>query len=409
MFNPSDYDVSEQWGFLPNPIQKPNLQRLPLAFEPWELLLDKAVGLNNFRDEAEKLPLLSTDDLTDESHWRRAYVVLTMLATTYIWMGKETNVKQSLPKQLAVPWVKASEKVGVRPIVTYSAVVLFNFNVISTTGDPKQDLEDKKIEIVHTFTDTDDEKWFYMGSLLVEIEAISGLRMFPRAFQAIANGDNQSLSTCLDEIRDSLQNMVKALQRTKERKSDGSHKCKPEVFYNQVRISFNGTKSKHFSHGLEYEGVEEQPGAYGGASAGQSSVMAAFDEFFGIRYDDQPKVKEFFDQQRWHMPGKHREYLQKVSEKSFVRKYVQELKNNELLRKYNSCIRELINFRNIHYKLVRKYIITEAEKVSSQKKGNVDAAGGSEEPQMDLHMGMGGTPLETFLDAVIQQTREHLL
>ena len=402
MFKPSDYDVSHDWGFIPDPIQKPNLRRLPPAYEPWEELLAKAVRLKDFRDEAEKLPLLSTDDLTDESHWRRAYVVLTMLTTTYIWMGKETDVKQSLPKQLAIPWVKASKEVGVRPIVTYSAVVLFNFNLKTTTGDPKEDLKDENIEIVYTFTGTDDEKWFYMGSLLVEIEAISGLRVFPRALEAIANEDDQSLSTCLDKICESLQNMVKALRRTKERKSDGSRKCEPGVFYNQVRISFNGTDSNHFPHGLKYEGVEEQPGAYGGASAGQSSVMPAFDEFLGIRYDDQPEVKEFFDQQRWHMPGKHREYLKKVSEKSTVRKYVQKSGNAELLAKYNSCIKELLNFRNVHYQLVRMYIIVEAEKVSS-------AASGSEEPKKDSHMGTGGTPLEAFLGAVIQKTKEHRL
>ena len=161
MFSPSDYDVSDEWGFIPNPIQKPNLSCLPSSYEPWEQLLDNSVELmemERFREEANKLPLLSTDDLTNESHWRRAYVVLTMLSTTYIWMGKETDVANCLPKQLAIPWVKASEMLGLRPIVTYSAVVLFNFNLINATGDPKEDLKAENIEIVHTFTGTEDEK-----------------------------------------------------------------------------------------------------------------------------------------------------------------------------------------------------------------------------------------------------------
>lgn len=46
--------------------------------------------------------------------------------------------------------------------------------------------------------------------------------------------------------------------------------------------------------GLVYEGVSEEPMAYSGGSAAQSTVLHAFDEFLGIRHSGESSKSRAF-------------------------------------------------------------------------------------------------------------------
>lgn len=59
-------------------------------YEPWELLCDnlaQRINAGTIRDAIAKLPILSTDHLTSEAEWRRAYVMLAYLASANTWGG----------------------------------------------------------------------------------------------------------------------------------------------------------------------------------------------------------------------------------------------------------------------------------------------------------------------------------
>jgi indoleamine 2,3-dioxygenase len=82
-----DYGITSN-GFLPN---EPPLERLPDPYyAPWEDLvgsLPTSLAQQTFRRQVDELPVLSTDRLTTEPEWRRAYVVMAFLAHAYIWGG----------------------------------------------------------------------------------------------------------------------------------------------------------------------------------------------------------------------------------------------------------------------------------------------------------------------------------
>ena len=86
---PEDYDVSPLNGFLP---AEPPLERLPDPYyEPWEYIIKNLQGLilsKRLHEVVNRMPVLSTNRLTDDAQWRRAYSVLGFIAHAYIWGGQ---------------------------------------------------------------------------------------------------------------------------------------------------------------------------------------------------------------------------------------------------------------------------------------------------------------------------------
>lgn len=80
-----NYAISSN-GFLPKSLP---LARLPsVYYKPWEEMLDRLPSLIKdwtYRNEVNRLEILSTEKLDSEEEWRRAYVVLTFMAHGYIW------------------------------------------------------------------------------------------------------------------------------------------------------------------------------------------------------------------------------------------------------------------------------------------------------------------------------------
>jgi indoleamine 2,3-dioxygenase len=51
-----------------------------------ELLKDRTL-----RNEVDALPILSTEHLTSENEWQRAYSILAFLTHSYIWGGEKPS------------------------------------------------------------------------------------------------------------------------------------------------------------------------------------------------------------------------------------------------------------------------------------------------------------------------------
>lgn len=82
------YAVSLETGFLPDPLP---LQKLSEPYyAPWEDIastLATAIQADTLRQSIDELPVLSTEKLSGEGEWRRAYVILAFLMHAYIWGG----------------------------------------------------------------------------------------------------------------------------------------------------------------------------------------------------------------------------------------------------------------------------------------------------------------------------------
>ena len=84
-------------GFLPPELP---LQAQPNPyFEHWETIATNIVSListQNIRGAIQSMPVLSTEELTSEVEWRRAYVLLVFILQAYIW-------GEPIPEEVSIP------------------------------------------------------------------------------------------------------------------------------------------------------------------------------------------------------------------------------------------------------------------------------------------------------------------
>ena len=385
-----EFQVSPLTGFLP---ETPPLERLPEYFEAWESLNDNLPELlktKHLRQEVDKnLPLLLLSDrsLPTERHWNRAYKVLTFLSQGYLWQDGEEGAVCLLPKQLAVPWFEVSQRLGLPPVATYSAVLLWNWRL----KDPKGPVTFENIQIETTYTGTKDEEWFYLISGAVDLAAVQGIQLAWRCLEEVKEGNTSEVIECLKGVRDSIQEMTMSLERMYE-------SCEPDFFYSDIRKYQAGSKNlKAFSNGLIFEGVDSEPKGFVGASAAQSSTLPVMDILLGVEH--MGTVKEFLDLQRWHMPRPHRQFLFTLSLRPSLKEFVLAKKSNEdLLNGYNECVQALGDFRNKHIIMVSRYIVTPASKMGGDK-----TEGGL------ATRGTGGSNFMVFLKSARDETLKCLI
>jgi indoleamine 2,3-dioxygenase len=79
-------------AFLPH--NRPSKHLKDQYYEPWELVaqhLPQLIQEDRIRASVDALPVLSTDRLSSEAEWRRAYVILAFLTHAYVWGGDEPS------------------------------------------------------------------------------------------------------------------------------------------------------------------------------------------------------------------------------------------------------------------------------------------------------------------------------
>ena len=376
-----DFDISETSGFMP---ADPPLERLPAdRFTPWEDLMKDLPSLvreKRIREKILQLPPTEFNDKTllTEAEWQRAYVVLCYLSQSYIWMEGEAGLPHKVPKLLAVPWCAVSDHLGLPAVMTYSALVTYNYRL----HDPDGPFDGDNVFSPATFTGTGDEVWFYVIPMLVEYDGLPGLKAMVGIFSSMVDDDKEALGSHIGTICTSLKNMVRTLKRQGER-------ADPKVTYTQVRPFISGSKGLDaFPDGLIYEGVDPKPRQYNGASAGQSSMLHAYDIFFHTKHEG--SSEEYLKTMRAYMPPKHRKFLEVLGQQPSLREYICKTRDPELVQRFNAAIKAFVDFRSQHIILVTRFIL--------QQKAH------SSNPSLN-DKGTGGTPFMHFLKQVRDNTK----
>ena len=325
-------------GFLPD--EEP-LLRLPDCYSIWEETLDKLKKLmdtKELRKHVAQWPFLQpkASSLPSERHWQRAYLVLTFVGQAYIWIEGSTR-PSSLPQVLAKPWYEVSEHLGLPPVTCYAAVVLYNWRVIN----PELGVIPDNLKILHTYTGTEDEEWFYLVSMFCELAAAPGIAAAVEAFSAVEQNNSPKLLACLTRVASSIKEITETANRMYERKkcSPDERKLTPDVFYNEVRPYQSGYDDpEKFPSGIVFEGVQVEPLRNGGASAAQSSTIPVFDILLGVSIT-KVDVKAILLEQRKHMPAPHREFLSCLAKKpNIVNSYIASCGDVELTKCYEQCV-----------------------------------------------------------------------
>lgn len=403
-----DFDISKKTGFVAT---SPPLVKLPGEyFSQWEdvcTAIPDLVKQQQLRAKIEALPERKFDEETlhSEEEWRRAYVLLTFLSQSYIWAEGEAGIVHTLPKKLAVPWCAVSEHVTLKPVGTYASVVLYNYRL----RDPSGGLNGDNLVAISNFTGTEDESWFYMVHVLVELAAVPGLNAIESVFQAMKSGENSVLVDQLQIIEKSIYSMREALREMYK-------KCKALVFYINVRPFLAGTQGiSSFPNGLVYEGVDFEPRRYCGGSAAQTTSIPSFDALLGAKHPGPEDNPKFMEKMREYQPKQHRDFLAAIDKQQpSLRDYITKSRNAELIKQYNRVLDALVEFRKSHINLINVFVIKQSEMrglkptngdVSHDSPDDPPTEGGVGKPVKALAAkGTGGTPLETFLKKIKDST-----
>ena len=373
------FDVSEITGFLP---RTPPLTHLPPYFRQWEDAVGRLAQLlkdKRLRKVVEDLPALDFSDETlhTKEEWRRALNLLSGLFQGYVWQEGEIGVPSKVPAVIAVPFENVSHHIGVAPLITYASSVLYNWGL----RDPEGPMTGENMYTLVSHTGTEDESWFFILHVQVELTAAPGIRAIREFFCARAEGNIDQMTRCLSDMESALLAMKAIFSKMIK-------KVNPTTFYVKIRPYLAGVKGvAAFPNGLVYEGVSPEPREFSGASGTQSSLLHSFDAFFGTKFDDETDLilRGNLD----YMPTKHKVFVDFISHQPPLRQYIIDTGHPGLVRQFNATVDALVAFRKEHIVLVTKFIINQ---VSHSVNASLEKTG------------TGGTSFMPFLKGVRDAT-----
>ncbi|XP_042118463.1 indoleamine 2,3-dioxygenase 1 isoform X2 [Peromyscus maniculatus bairdii] len=311
----------------------------------------------------------------------------------YVWNRGDGDIRKVLPRNIAVPYCKLSEKLGLPPILSYADCVLANWK----KKDPSGPMTYENMDILFSFPGGDCGKGFFLVSLLVEIAASPAIQAVPTVRSAVQHQDQETLGKALGDIATSLEAAKEYFKRMRDF-------VDPDQFFNVLRIYLSGWKGNpKLAEGLLYEGVWDTPKKFSGGSAGQSSIFQCLDVLLGIEHSSgEGSPAEFLQEMREYMPPAHRNFLCSLESGPSVREFVISRGNEDLQKAYNKCVNGLVSLRKFHLNIVRTYILDPAKK----QRG---ATSKSEESSNEENRGTGGTDVMNFLQSVKDATEKALL
>nr|XP_010956504.1 indoleamine 2,3-dioxygenase 2 isoform X1 [Camelus bactrianus] len=348
------FHISEDYGFLlPSP-----LRELPDHYRPWMEIANQLPHLiesGQLRAQVDKMPLLSCQFLTGYREQRLAHLTLSFITIGYVWQEGETQPKEVLPRNLALPFVEVSRSVGLPPILTHSDLVLANW----TARDPGRPLEIRNLDIIFSLPGGESLRGFILVIVLVENAAVPGIKALVQAVNAILQPSPESLLQALQRLRLSIQDIKGVLGQMHDY-------ADPDVFYAVIRIFLSGWKDNPaMPAGLIYEGVSNEPLRYSGGSTAQSTVLQAFDEFLGIHHSEESA--DFLHKMRDYMPPSHKAFIEEIHSAPSLRDHILSSGNGQLLAAYNQCVEALVALRSYHIAMVTKYLITAAARAKGRR------------------------------------------
>lgn len=354
-------------------------------------IVDAARGLprllptGRIRSHLEQLPRL---DLTSfcaeapEPQVRMAFVRYAFLVQAYVW--GESEPPASLPAPLAAPIWALAGRLGQKPLLTYSAYVLDNWDRFDRSGTIGLD----NLFMVQNFLGGQDEAWFVLVHVAIEARAGAMLARFPALMEAADQRDAAAAESGLAGIDEDWADINAIFDRMPER-------CDPYIYFRRVRPYIHGWQDNPaLGPGLIYEGVPEtggEPQAFRGQTGAQSSIVPAMDALLGIRHGQDP-LRSFLDELHIYRPPPHRAFIDRVRQLSALRDFA--ASGPLALREaYDDCIESVGRFRTRHLEYAASYIHQQAK----------DALGNS------TAVGTGGTPFMAYLRKHRDETRQHFL
>jgi indoleamine 2,3-dioxygenase len=248
-------------------------------------------------------------------------------------------------------------------------------------------------------TGTNDENWFYLIMIMIEGKGGEILKEIINIEDKIKKKNIKYIINFLKRLHNNLVIITKIIKKMYE-------KCDPNIFYNKIRIYLSGSKNDKLPNGIKIDKTNIIL-KYDGGSAAQSTLIQVYDTILGIKHNDYEE--KYLDNMKKYMPLKHRKYLEKIESFENIKDLIKKNSNNsKLLKNYNKCVLQLLNFRKAHMGIVKIYVINfiknKEEIIYKTKKKNELFIKKSINAQ-----GTGGTNINIFLGNIIKNTKKSII
>lgn len=271
-----------------------------------------------------------------------------------------------LPRQIAVPLTHIAAHLGRPPMLSYTGMVLTNWQLCDADGD----FTPENVNVLVRFTDLEDEAWFFRVHIAIEAQAGAILHALEQTRHAISQDDDHAVLVALRAIRAGLVQITQTFHKM----PDG---CDPDDYFLHVRPYLHG-----FEHVI-YDGVSDTPMTFRGGSGAQSSVVPAILAGLGVEHDH-TMLTDYLNEIRRYMPHEHQKTI--AQRRTIpLRQYCAE--RPPLRDAYNHALRQLVTFRRAHLYYARTYIFEKSPTAS----------------------GTGGTDYMGFLSRLIDETERQML
>lgn len=276
------YGISPDNGFLST---HPPLQSFSDPYyAPWDQIatnLHQLIQSEKLEQAVHDLQPLDPHHLDTDVNLQRAYTVLAFLIHGFVWSSSPPRVV--IPSQLSEPFLQVCEKVGMRPVISYAGLCLWNWRL----RDPEACFDLENMDMIASFTGTRGEAAFYHVPVL--IEQIGG-RLVSTLLSAVEAVITKHASV---EIRvlAALEGTAKTIVEMGDQLSKLYTILDADFFYHELRPFIGGGKGmeeKGLPRGIVFRrsNAEEVEARYAGGSAIQSSLFPFLDHMLGVQHND---------------------------------------------------------------------------------------------------------------------------
>ncbi len=367
----SKYNISS-YGFL----SEYNSETMPLGWD-YLLPLQENISVDDgelFRKTVHKIapPDNELDQLIERipdlalKDQKFLYAFLGVVQAKYVWAKGEKDTEANIPKHIGKPLHAIGTIMKLPPFFNYYPCTGFNWNL----KDPSKPFSLDNIRVIFSLKQKFREHVDNFFLLHIAIEAAGGkcLADMMKAKEYMIKRDNKKLVKVMENVLTSISNIVNIMKQFPV-------KCSPEAYYS-FRHIFNGVYDKEkFPEGIKYEGVECDPILYPSVNAGQSPIIPAFDTFLGVEHQDNDKLIVHGNQQFYH--PRHLQFIFDLGRAPVVKTYIESINNKELTTLYQKCAEKILNFRRVHYSIVKTYLY---EKMKAHNVDLSDIAKGERHP-----------------------------
>lgn len=333
------------------------LQNLPKMKKNGEAGLLATEGL--LVPASEKVPLYSVEDISDSATLTALFRDLTFWASSYLLEPCDFNFKKTkayglgrerLPKNIAIPLVEVSKKIGAAPFMEYAqSYALYNW----ARKDPSKGLEYSNLELIRAFENSPHEAGFILVHVAMVAHSGKLVSRVLEIFEAAQSQSRAEFDCALDGLLAVMQEINQVMDTMWNRSSAAA--------YNSFRAYIMGTKNQPmFPRGVIYEGCYgDKPQFYRGESGANDTIIPTCDNLLQLTgmMPNNPLTEILMDFRKYR-PVAHNEWLNFVDSQARglkIAEFAQADANSAV--RYLSAIDQVREFRDRHWRFTKEYIL----------------------------------------------------